>query len=146
MQSRCLVTSLLQTELCLSVLATGCDCHCPCYAVPICARHCLPVLEWACLCYAVPNRVQLCWPLCVPLLFRNRMLTLIPLFKFLTQSAKQQHKVFIFEVLRQQIMRASSSKSFILCLNVKTICTKQAKVHFALFDNMTNMEYSQNYY
>ena len=36
--------------------------------------------------------------------------------------------------------RARSSKSFILCLNVKTIRAKQAKVHFAISDNVTNME------
>ena len=96
MWSKCLVTSLPQTELYLSLFC----CACLCYAVPVriglclsllrCAylywavpvfvRLCLSLLGCACLCYAVPNRVQLCWPLRVPLVFRNRILTLIPLY------------------------------------------------------------------
>ena len=100
MWSKCLVTSLPQTELCLSLFG----CACLCYAVPVriglclsllrCAylywavpvfvRLCLSLLGCACLCYAVPNRVQLCWPLRVPLLFRNRILILIPLYKILS--------------------------------------------------------------
>ena len=98
MWSKCLVTSLPQTEPCLSLFG----CACLCYAVPVriglclsllrCAylywavpvfvRLCLSVLGCACLCYAVPNRVQLCWPLRVPLLFRNRILNLIPLYNY----------------------------------------------------------------
>ena len=140
MWSKCLVTSLPQTELCLSLFGCACLCYavpvriglclslfgcacpywavpvfvtlclsvlgcaCLCYAVPVriglrlsllrCAylywavpvfvRLCLSLLGRACLCYAVPNRVQLCWPLRVPLLFRNRILTLIPLYRFST--------------------------------------------------------------
>ena len=116
MWSKCLVTSLPQTELCLSLFGCAClcsavpvfvrlclslfGCACLCYAVPVCIGLCLSLLRcaylyWAvpvfvglclsllgcaCLCYAVPNRVQLCWPLRVPLLFRNRILTLIPLY------------------------------------------------------------------
>ena len=117
MWSKCLVTSLPQTELCLSLFGCAClcsavpvfvrlclsllRCACPYWAVPVfvtlclsllgCAclcsvvpvrvGLCLSLLGCACLCYAVPNRVQLCWPLHVPLLFRNRILTLIPLYK-----------------------------------------------------------------
>ena len=62
--------------LCLSILG----CACLCYAVPIFIGLCLSLLGCACLCYAVPNRVQLCWPLRVPLLFRNRIMTLILLY------------------------------------------------------------------
>ena len=62
--------------LCLSLLG----CACLCSAVPVRVGLCLSLLGCACLCYAVPNRVQLCWPLRVPLLFRNRILTLIPLY------------------------------------------------------------------
>ena len=111
-----MVTSLPQTELCLSLLGCAClcsavpvfvrlclsllRCACLCYAVPVfvtlclsllgcvclCSAVpvrvglCLSLLGCACVCYAVPNRVQLCWPLRVPLLFRNRILTLIPLY------------------------------------------------------------------
>ena len=120
--AKCLVTSLPQTELCLSLFGCACLCYavpvriglclsllrcaCLCSAVPVFVRLCLPLLRcacpyWAvpvcyavpifiglclsllgcaCLYYAVPNRVQLCWPLRVPLLFRNRILTLIPLY------------------------------------------------------------------
>ena len=49
---------------------------------------------------------------------------------FLMWSVKQQHEIFIFEVL--MTTRACSRKSFILCLYVKTIPAKQVKVHFAL--------------
>ena len=62
--------------LCLSLLG----CACLCYAVPVRVGLCLSVLGCACLFYAMPNRVQLCWPLRVPLLFRSRILTLIPLY------------------------------------------------------------------
>ena len=117
MWSKCLVTSLPQTELCLSLFGCAClcsavpvfvtlclsllrcacpywavpvfvtlclsllGCACLCSAVPIRVGLCLSLLGCACLCYAVPNRVQLCWPLRVPLLFRNRILTLIPLYR-----------------------------------------------------------------
>ena len=64
--------------LCLSLLG----CACLCSAVPVRVGLCLSLLGCACLCYAVPNRVQLCWPLRVPLLFRNRILTLIPLYTY----------------------------------------------------------------
>ena len=64
--------------LCLSLLR----CAYPYWALPVFVTLCLSVLGCACLCYAVPNRVQLCWPLRVPLLFRNRILTLIPLYIF----------------------------------------------------------------
>jgi len=75
--------------LCLSLLRCACLCYavpvfvtcaCPCSAVPVFATLCLSVLGCACLCYVVPNRVKLWWPLCVPRLFRNRILTLIPLY------------------------------------------------------------------
>ena len=49
----------------------------------------------------------------------------------LTYSAKRRREIFIFEVLTTT--RARNSKSFILCLYMKTICAKQAKVHFAYF-------------
>ena len=52
-------------------------------------------------------------------------------YNFLMLSAKQQSEIFIFEVLTTTQTR--SSKSFILCLYVKIICAKQAKVHFACF-------------
>ena len=68
--------------LCLSLLG----CACLCSAMPVRVRLCLSLLGCACLCYAVPNRVQLCWPLRVPLLFRNRILTLIPLYKNLAEN------------------------------------------------------------
>ena len=97
MWSKCLVTSLPQTELCLSLFG----CACLCYAVPVRIGLCLSLLRcarpyWAVpvfvtlslsllgcayLCYAMPEIVQLCWPLRVPLLFINRILTLIPLYK-----------------------------------------------------------------
>ena len=51
--------------------------------------------------------------------------------KFFTQSAKRRREIFIFVVLTTT--RARSSKFFILCLNMKTIRAKQAKVHFAYF-------------
>ena len=49
----------------------------------------------------------------------------------LTQSAKRRLEIFIFEVL--MITRARSSKSFTLCLYMKTIRTKLAEVQFAYF-------------
>ena len=52
-------TTTLENELCLSFLLRS---ACPCWAVP------------------VFDRVQLCWPLRVSLLFRNRILTLIPIY------------------------------------------------------------------
>ena len=128
MWSKCLVTSLPQTELCMSLFSCAClpvsllrcaclcyavpvfvllclsvlgcaclcyavpifiglclslsGCACPCWAVPVRVGLCLSLLGCACLCYAVPNRVQLCWLLRVPLLFRNRILTLIPLYNY----------------------------------------------------------------
>ena len=68
MQKRCLVTSVPQKELGLSVLGR------------------------ACFCYAVLDRVWLCWPLRAPLLFRNRILALIPLFtsRFLKETNKKE--------------------------------------------------------
>ena len=45
---------------------------------------------------------------------------------FLTWSAKRQHEIFIFEVLM-------TTPACILCLYMKNICAKQAKVHFAYF-------------
>ena len=51
--------------------------------------------------------------------------------KFLTQSAKWRREISIFEVLTTT--RAHSSKSFILCLWMKTIRANQAKVQFAYF-------------
>jgi len=47
-----------------------------------------------------------------------------------TQSAKQRHENVLFEVLTT---RARSSKSLILCLCMKTIGAKQAKMHLACF-------------
>ena len=115
MWSKCLATSLSQTELCLSFFGCACLCYavpifiglclplfgcaCPYWAVPLFVTLCLSLLGCLCsavsvrvglclsllgcgfLCYAVPNRVQLCWPLHVPLLFKNRILTLIPLYR-----------------------------------------------------------------
>ena len=52
-------------------------------------------------------------------------------FLVVTLSAKRRGEIFIFEVLTTA--RARSSKSFILCLYMKTIRTKQAKVQFAYF-------------
>ena len=52
---------------------------------------------------------------------------------YLMWSAKRQHEIFIFEVLMTTPAR-------ILCLYMKTICAKQAKVHFAYLCNMTNIE------
>ena len=49
----------------------------------------------------------------------------------LTYSAKRPREIFIFEVLTTT--RAPSSKSFTLCLYMKTIPTTQAKVQFACF-------------
>ena len=72
--------------LCLSLLG----CACLCSAVPVRVGLCLSLLGCACLCYAVPNRVKLCWPLRVPLLFRNRILTLIPLYN--SRSIKKQRQ------------------------------------------------------
>ena len=51
--------------------------------------------------------------------------------KFLTESAKRQDEIFIFEVL--MTTQHCSSKSFILCLYMKTISAKKVKVHFAYF-------------
>ena len=50
---------------------------------------------------------------------------------FLTKSVKQWGKIFIFEV--QTTAPACSRKSFFLCLYMKTIGAKQAKLHFAYF-------------
>ena len=106
MWSKCLVTSLPQTELCLSLFGCACRCYavpvriglclsllrcaCLCYAGPIFIGLCLSLLGCACLCYAVPNRVQLCWPLRVPLLFRNRILTPIPLYSLVPRPSKKR--------------------------------------------------------
>ena len=50
---------------------------------------------------------------------------------FLTWSAKRRREIFThFEILTTT---ASSSKSVVACLHMKTICAKQAKVHFAYF-------------
>ena len=51
----------------------------------------------------------------------------------LTWSAKQRREIFIFEVLSTKL--TCSSKSFLLCLYVQIIRSKQAKVHFAYFVN-----------
>ena len=53
--------------------------------------------------------------------------------RFLGQffDVKRRPEIFIFEVLTTT--RARSSKSFILCLYVKTIRGKRAKVHFTYF-------------
>ena len=56
MWSKCLVTSLLQTELCLSL--SGCACLC--YAVPIFIGLCLSLFGCACRYWAVPVFVTLC--------------------------------------------------------------------------------------
>ena len=52
-------------------------------------------------------------------------------FLVVTLSAKRRREIFIFEVLTTA--RARSSKSFILCLYMKAIRAKQAKVHSAYF-------------
>ena len=52
---------------------------------------------------------------------------------FWTWSAKRQHEIFICEILMTTL-------ACILCLDIKTICAKQAKVHFAYLCNMTNIE------
>ena len=49
----------------------------------------------------------------------------------LTYSGKRRRQIFIFEVLKTK--RARSSKSFILCLYMKTTRAKQAKVHSSYF-------------
>ena len=49
----------------------------------------------------------------------------------LTQSAKRRSEIFMVEVLTTT--GARSSKSFILCLYMKTIRAKQAEVHSAFF-------------
>ena len=49
----------------------------------------------------------------------------------LTLSAKRRREIFIFEILTTT--RARSSKSFSLCLSMKTVRTTQAKVQFAYF-------------
>ena len=49
----------------------------------------------------------------------------------LTYSAKRRREIFIFEVLTTT--RARRIKSFSLCLYMKTIRIKQAKVHSAYF-------------
>ena len=49
----------------------------------------------------------------------------------LTLSAKRRREIFLFDVLTTT--GARSSKSFILCLYMKTICAKHAKVQFAYF-------------
>ena len=50
---------------------------------------------------------------------------------FLTWSAKRRREIFThFEILTTT---ASSSKSVVVCLHMKTICAKQANVHFAYF-------------
>ena len=48
------------------------------------------------------------------------------------------HEIFTFEVLATT--RARSSKSLILCLCMKTIRAKQAKLHFVYFYIVTNLE------
>ena len=53
------------------------------------------------------------------------------LMQFLSSSSKRRLEIFIFQVLTTT--RARSSKSFGLCLCMKTIRAKQAKVHFAYF-------------
>ena len=46
-------------------------------------------------------------------------------------SAKRRREIFIFEVLTT--IRARGRKSLIICIYMKTIRAKQAKVHFAYF-------------
>jgi len=50
---------------------------------------------------------------------------------FWTKSAKQEREIFVFEDLTTT--QALSTKSFILCLYMKTIRAKQAKTHFVYF-------------
>ena len=50
---------------------------------------------------------------------------------FDVSPAKRRREIFIFEVLTAT--RTRSGRSFILCLCMKTIGAKQAKVHFANF-------------
>ena len=52
-------------------------------------------------------------------------------YNVLTLTAKRRREIFIFEV--QTTTRDHISKSFTLCLYLKTIPTKQAKVRFAYF-------------
>ena len=52
---------------------------------------------------------------------------------FLTQSAKRWREIFISEVNVVTTTQARFSKSCILCLYMKTIRAKQAKVQFAYF-------------
>ena len=49
----------------------------------------------------------------------------------LMYSTKRRREIFIFEVLTTT--RAHNSKCFLLCLYMKTIGAKQAKVHSAYF-------------
>ena len=74
--SKCLVTSLPQTELCLSLFGCACLCYAvpiliglclslfgcafPYWAVPVFVTLCLSLLGCACLCSAVPVFVTLC--------------------------------------------------------------------------------------
>ena len=51
-------------------------------------------------------------------------------FEVVCQTTSRR-EIFTFEVLTTT--RARSSKSFTLCLCMKTICAKQAKVHSAYF-------------
>jgi len=78
------VTVPVHVGLCLSFLRRAC----PCWAVPVRVWLGLYVLRFACTCYAVPNRFQLCKPLRVPLPFRNRILTLIPLYRTIPKPTK----------------------------------------------------------
>ena len=57
---------------------------------------------------------------------------------FLMWSAKRQREIFIFELLTATLAR--SRKSLILCLYMKTIRAKQAKVHFAKFVQHDQLE------
>ena len=52
--------------------------------------------------------------------------------KCLTKSAKRRPEIIIFEALTTK--RAHSSKSFVLCLYLKTVRAKQAKVNFVYFE------------
>ena len=79
--------------LCVSLLSCACLCcavpvfvtlslsllRCSClyYAVRVLVELCLSLLSCVCHSYTASNRILLCWPFCGPMLFGNRILTLI---------------------------------------------------------------------
>ena len=74
----------------LCLCSIGCACHK--YAV-VCSIHAVPPIRCACPQYAVPVLNTLSWPFAVPVPIRNRILTLIPLYRKPNRSSAAATKI-----------------------------------------------------